>query len=99
MFGVAERCEGRLVAETIEDPFQVKEETQSRLVGATRNPVEQIGEPNNWRNPFRSRDLDSHLISSNPFSACLSFKQARGVLVMSEGGLELPRLLRSVVVA
>ena len=47
MFGVAERAERRLVAEAAEDPFQVEKEAQSRLVGATRNPVEQIGEPNN----------------------------------------------------
>ena len=61
MFGVAESSEGRLVAEAVEDPLQVEEETQSRLIGATWNPVEQIGEPNNWRNLFRSRDLNSHL--------------------------------------
>lgn len=47
MFGVAERGKGRLVAEVAEDPFQVEKEAQSRLVGATRNSVEQIGEPNN----------------------------------------------------
>ncbi len=75
MLGVAERGEGRLVAEMAEDPFQVEEETQSRLVRATRNPVEQIGEPNNWRNPLCSRDPDTHLFRPILFLHYLSFKQ------------------------